>query len=379
MILATLCLVLSALVISLPLTRLMAYVGQRLGQMDKPGHRKIHSVPIPATGGVAIFWAIIGPLAAGLAAASWVPESWWQSWMPEAAQHLAGIRQQTPLALGLMGAAGVMHVMGLVDDRRGLGPMVKLAVQLGVAAVLSGVLGVRVLDVLGPVGAVVVTVLWLGVIINAFNFLDNMNGLSSGTGIICGSIFLAAALVNGQWFVAAVLALLVGALLGFIVWNYPKAIIFMGDGGSLVVGLIIGVCSVRITYFEPGHAAGWWAVLTPMVVLAIPLYDLTSVSLIRIMQGKSPFQGDTQHFSHRLVRKGLKPAVAVAVIWACAVATGLGGVMLQRLDGWQAGIVVGQTVVIVMVLALLERTKPSAAVTAAAQTTTDEQITRSGA
>ncbi len=359
MILATLALILLALAIACPLTSLMARIGRRLGQLDKPGERKIHTVPVPATGGVAIFWAIALPILAGLAAVWLAPESLWNSVVPDLVAHLPGLRAQTPLAITLIGLAGVMHVVGLVDDRVNLGPFVKLAVQLAAAAVLAVFFHVRIFDLLGPAGSILVTVLWIGVIINAFNFLDNMNGLSSGTAIICGSIFLAAALINGQWFVAAVLALLVGGLLGFIVWNYPRAIIFMGDGGSLVVGFIMAVCSVRITYFEPGHAAGWWAVLTPMVVLAIPLYDLVSVSLIRIAQGRSPFQGDTQHFSHRLVKKGLRPPIAVAVIWGCALATGLGGVMLQRLEGWQAVLIVIQTAAILGVLAMLERTRPA--------------------
>jgi UDP-GlcNAc:undecaprenyl-phosphate GlcNAc-1-phosphate transferase len=132
----------------------------------------------------------------------------------------------------------------------------------------------------------------------------------------------------------------------------------MGDAGSLVVGFLVAFCSVRVTYYDPSMGpAPWWAVFTPLIVLAIPLYDLTSVTLIRLAQGRSPFVGDTQHFSHRLVRKGLSRRAAVMVIYACTLAAGLGGILLGRLtEGWAALLVVAQTLAILLVLALLERT-----------------------
>lgn len=351
-----LCLLLipGAFAIASPLTWLMRRWGVRLGQVDNPGHRKVHERPIPATGGVAIFAAVVGPIVVGLGLVWVVPAELWERVAPALVVHLEGIREMTPLALGIVAATAGLHAMGLVDDRRALGPWVKLGGQVVAAAVVV-LLGLRMLTVAGPIVSAAVTVLWLLTITNAMNFLDNMDGLAGGVGLICGGIFLAAALVGGQWFVAAVLALLVGALAGFLVFNAPPASIFMGDGGSLVVGFVLGLCSIRLTYYDPAEGTHWWAVLTPLVVLAIPLYDLGSVTLIRLRQGRSPLEGDTQHFSHRLVRKGLSKPAAVTVIWACAAATGLGGVMLGRLAGWQAGLVVAQTLLILLVLALLER------------------------
>lgn len=351
--------------VAAPLTYVMAKVGRRLGQLDKPGERKIHAVPTPATGGVAIFWAVMGPLVLGLLLAWFIPAETWAELFPALVGHLPGVRGQTAMAAALVLTAAGLHVTGLVDDRVNLGPFVKLVIQMVAAGVLAVFFNVRLMEMWGVVPAVVVTVLWFTVVTNAFNFMDNMNGLSAGTAVICGGIFMAAALLNGQWFIAGLLGLVVGALLGFLVFNYPRAIIFMGDGGSLVVGYLMAFCSVRITYFEPGEAAppeaalpgGWWALATPVVVLAIPLYDFLSVTLIRLSQGKSPFKGDTQHFSHRLVRKGLRPAIAVAVIWMCALATGLGGVLLRWLEMWEAAVVIVQCGVVVVVLAMLEATR----------------------
>ncbi|MEX2672157.1 MAG: MraY family glycosyltransferase [Phycisphaeraceae bacterium] len=345
--------------LSCPLTAVVRRLGGRLGQLDQPGDRKIHDRPIPATGGIAIFWALAAPLALAILAVWVVPVAWWEALLPAAVEHLEGARSQTPLAIALLLAAAALHVTGLIDDRINLGPLLKLGVQLTAAAGLAIFFDIRLLELLGPVASVTITVLWIVALTNAFNFLDNMDGLSAGVAAVAAAIFLTAALLGGQWFVAAVLALLLGALLGFLVFNFPPATIFMGDGGSLVVGFVMAIMSVRITYYDPAIGIGWWAVLTPMLVLAIPLYDLLSVTLIRISQGKSPLVGDTQHFSHRLVRKGLSRRAAVIVIWACTAATGIGAIMLSSItQPWHAGLIATQTGLILLILALLERTPP---------------------
>lgn len=338
-----------------PLTMLFRSLGRRWGQMDAPGGRKIHAAPTPATGGMAIYWAMVGPMVAGWLAVRWLGESFWQSKLPRLVEHLPGISRQTPMLAAFLVGLSLLHFTGVIDDRRNLGPRLKLAIQIAAAAVLAIFFDVRLLELMGPVLSVIVTALWFAAVINAFNFMDNMDGLSAGAAAICAAVFLAAALLHGQIFVAALLALLLGALLAFLLFNFPPASIFMGDGGSLIVGYTLAFCSVRLTYYEPTGEPHWWAVFTPLIVLAIPLYDLASVTLIRLAQGRNPFVGDTQHFSHRLVRKGLSRRTAVIVIWCCTLATSLGGVMIGRLAGWQAAVVVGQTLAVVATLALLER------------------------
>lgn len=353
-------LILVGFVLCCPLTWLCRGVAVRFGQVDEPGERKIHKRAIAVTGGVAIFWSVALPLAVGLCAIWLCSDEWWSRWFPCVVEYLAGARSVGAMGIVLLGAMLVLHVVGLIDDRRELGPMVKLFVQVAAAGVLVIGFDVRLFEWVGDWGSIVLTLVWFVVITNSFNFLDNMDGLSGGVAFICGAIFLVVAMLGGQWFIGGVLGLLIGSLLGFLVFNFPRASIFMGDGGSLVVGFVIAFCSVRVTYFDEGLAgmggAQWWAVFTPIVVLAIPLYDFVSVTLIRMMQGKSPFVGDTQHFSHRLVRKGLSRTAAVIVIYASTLGAGLGGVLLGRLqEGWQAVVVIVQAVVIVIVLALLER------------------------
>ncbi|MBI1367649.1 MAG: hypothetical protein GC162_03245 [Planctomycetes bacterium] len=356
MIVICLSLIVLAFIIACPLTGVMRKVGVKLGQMDAPGERKLHTTPIPATGGVAVFWGVVGPIVAGLVLVHVVPIGVWDEIAPALVKHLPGIGNRTMMAGALVACLAVLHITGLVDDRKNLGPFLKLGIQAGAAATMAIFFDVRLLELLGPVPSILATIVWLIVITNAFNFLDNMDGLSAGVATICAAILLAAALISGQWFVAAVLALLIGALLGFLVFNFPPAKIFMGDGGSLVVGFLMGISAVRVTYYDPQLGSAWWAVFTPAIVLAIPLYDFLSVTILRIAQGKSPFVGDTQHFSHRLVRKGLTRPAAVMVVWACTLATGLGGVMIGRVASWQAALIVAQTAAILLVLALLERT-----------------------
>jgi UDP-GlcNAc:undecaprenyl-phosphate GlcNAc-1-phosphate transferase len=380
-------LVLVGLAISLPATAVMRTLGRRLGALDSPGVAgQVKAAPrkVPNTGGVAIFLGIVGPLVAALVAAL-TTDQWLSSLVPAIREHLPGLRSQAPAGLLLATVLAILHVMGLVDDRRPLGPYVKLVVMLGLGALAASATDTRLLTLLdsrvgGPWLSILITVLWLVVVTNAFNFLDNMDGLSAGVAAIAASFFLTATLINGQWFIAACLALLIGSLLGFLCFNFPwrtgrdggGATIFMGDGGSLVVGFLLAFLTVRTTYIAPSPAepdattrltatAGWYGVFMPLIVLAIPLYDFCSVTLIRLSQGKSPFVGDLQHFSHRLVRHGLSKRAAVLVIYGCTAVTAIGGVSLASLRPWQAALVGLQTILVLLVLGLYEWARVPAA------------------
>ncbi len=353
--------------ISLPVTFLVRGVGERTGALDspgQPGHEKVLRA-VPNTGGLAIFLAVALPIAAALAAV-WVFDSHvWSRWLADLEpDHLERIKQSTPTALALLAGMSVLHLMGMVDDRRSLSPWIKLAVQFAVAAAIVQWFDVRLLTALdgmlslGTWPSFVVTVVWIVVVTNAVNFIDNMDGLAAGVSAIAAAIFMVACIVNHQWFIAATLALLIGGLVGFLVFNFPPARIFMGDGGSLVVGFILAILTARTTYYdpEPGYplGGGWYGVFMPVIVLAIPLYDLVSVTAIRLKQGRSPLVGDQQHFSHRLAARGLSERQVLVVIWSATAITGIGGISLGRLEGWQAILVGAQTLLVLMMIALLE-------------------------
>jgi UDP-GlcNAc:undecaprenyl-phosphate GlcNAc-1-phosphate transferase len=368
MTLALLSLILVAFAISWLVTLAMKHVAPRLGFVDKPGHRKIHHNPKPLGGGVGIVAGFILPIIAGLVV-MWLlakplsPPPGATSHEVERAQtlnaYLSGAKQQTPLAVAVVAGALVLHLMGLRDDRRALGPYSKLAVQLAVTiAIVARFDDLRILTALGPAISIAATVLWIVAITNAFNFLDNMDGLSAGVAAVCTTAFLVATLSIEQWFVAAALALLLGALLGFLCFNFAPATIFMGDAGSLVVGFLLGVLTVRTTFLPPDadFGAGWYAVAAPLIVLAVPLYDLVVVSIIRLRNGKSPFVGDTNHFSHRLVARGMSRRTAVLCIYLVTAATSAAAIVLPHVrSGYLAAMIVGQTVLILGVVALLEQ------------------------
>ena len=343
-------------------TLAMKHVAPRIGFVDKPGGRKIHAKPKPLGGGVAIFWAFALPMLVGLAVVHWgQPPVSLNAKIPHLPDYWSGMRLRSPMAVGMLLAAAVMHVMGLIDDRRALGPYLKLFVQLGVVTALVLALPeLRILTALGPIVSAMLTILWIAAITNAFNFLDNMDGLSAGVAAVCTSAFLITTLTiqPPQLFVAAALALLLGALLGFLCFNFNPASIFMGDSGSLVIGLLLGILTVRTTYLPPGQnlGSGWYAVFAPVIVLALPLYDLLVVSMIRILRGQSPFKGDTNHFSHRLVARGMSPRGAVLCLYLVSAATSIAAIILPHAPNtFSAVLLFAQTMLILGVVMLLEQ------------------------
>jgi UDP-GlcNAc:undecaprenyl-phosphate GlcNAc-1-phosphate transferase len=199
-----------------------------------------------------------------------------------------------------------------------------------------------------------VSVLWIVGLTNAFNMLDNMDGLAAGVGLIASALFAAAQVAVQSLFVPAVLLVLVGALTGFLVHNRHPARLFMGDAGSNFLGFLLGALTIAGTYFRYDRSYSPYSVLAPLLVMAVPLYDMTSVIVIRLREGRSPFQGDRRHFSHRLVERGLTPPQAVRTIDLVTLAGGLGALLLHRLTAPGACVVVAQTVCLLGVVALLE-------------------------
>jgi UDP-GlcNAc:undecaprenyl-phosphate GlcNAc-1-phosphate transferase len=350
-----------SLIISFVVTAAMIRIAPKLGFVDNPGGRKVHANPKPLGGGVGIFWGWAVPWIAVLIYA-YLSIPYAESHRTEMrAALVGGVLEKMSLAIAIFLAALALHVLGLIDDRKALGPSLKLLVQLAAAtAVVIPFHEMRVLSALGSAPSIIVSVLWIVAITNAFNFLDNMDGLSAGTAAVATTAFLVTTLLIGQLFVAAGLVLLLGALLGFLVWNFPPAKIFMGDGGSLVIGFLLGVLTVRTTYLPPekqaDFGAGWYAVFAPVIVLALPLYDLIVVSIIRLSRGKSPFVGDTNHFSHRLVARGMSRRTAVLCLYLVTAATSVAAIILPYArTTFAAMLIFAQTLMILCLVALLEQ------------------------
>lgn len=361
-----------AALLAAPLTAWLIRLGHRAGVLDSAGaagHVKVLR-NVPNIGGVAITLAVGLPLLLGLTLATLLPAERLASWAPSLSTSLQRLPDILRPAWALLAGMTAMHVLGLVDDRRALPPIPKLLLQVAIAAgtVVAG--DIRVLTLLdaypgGHALSAALTTVWIVALCNSVNFLDNMDGLAGGVAAIGAAALCTAACIARQWLTAGMLALLVGALVGFLVFNAPwtrarTARIFMGDGGSLPVGFLLAVLAVRIVFVnpsEPGYALGtaWYGVLAPLVILAVPLYDTFTVTVLRLAQGKSPMVGDDQHFSHRLVMRGLTRRGAVAVIWALAGICGVSGLLLGTAAPWQALLIGVQVALVLGALAGLER------------------------
>jgi UDP-GlcNAc:undecaprenyl-phosphate/decaprenyl-phosphate GlcNAc-1-phosphate transferase len=337
-------------------TPVVARMAKRFRMIDVPGRHKAHGRSVPLLGGCAIFLGVLAPALLTVSLATCWASGHEPSWLPkEALRHLPGAARRAPAALGILLGAMVLHVVGLIDDRRSLGPWLKLIAEVVVATGVVVFCGVRVLTAVGGAVSILASILWLVTITNAFNFLDNMDGLSAGIAAICAAALLGAAASMGQVFVSGALCLLLGALLGFLPHNLPPARIFMGDAGSLVIGFLLAVLSCLTTYTRPGQTFYLYGIFVPLVLMAVPLYDMVSVITLRLRERRNPMVGDRRHFSHRLLRRGMSVRTAVLTIYLCTATTALSATLLPHVaDVTGAVLVFVQTLAVLLMVALLE-------------------------
>jgi UDP-GlcNAc:undecaprenyl-phosphate GlcNAc-1-phosphate transferase len=288
----------------------------RTGLVDDPGHRKIHHTPTPLVGGLAVLTGLLVPLAIAVAVIIF-----WPTQIAGSASLMYGIEHRARQLAGILLGAVAMVALGWLDDKHELRPLSKFAGQILIATVVAAS-GVRItLFVPSLVFSYAVTILWLLTAINAFNFMDNMNGLCAGLGAIGAALFATIAAAEGHYLVAGTAFLMCGALVGFLPFNFPNARAFLGDAGSHLVGYLLAVLAI-LPHFYSKQNPRPWAVITPLLVLAVPLLDLAQVVLFRLRMGKPVYVGDTNHLSHRLVRAGLNPTTAVLLLWLMAILIG---------------------------------------------------------
>ena len=343
-----------AFAISLGGTLFMRRIAPRWGLMDRPDARKQHRTPTPLGGGIAIFVAVWLPvLVGGLVALALARIQPIQSVPPKICDYVAGVGSRLPRLLAVCLGALVLAGMGLIDDRRSLSPYVKLFIQLAVAVGLVAS-GERIsIFIQNPWICGAVTVIWVVCLTNAFNLLDNMDGLSAGVALIVSCTFLVVAIQTEQYFVAAFLVVLAGALGGFLVLNFPPASIFMGDCGSMLIGYLLAVITIDFTFYLPSHPL--FPVIVPLLILAVPIFDTLSVVAIRLHKGRSPFAADRNHFSHRLVKLGMSERQAVLTIYLVTIAVGLGATHLYHTTTAGAVVALVQAMAVFGVIVVLER------------------------
>lgn len=322
--------------------------GRALGLMDRPTvARKIHREPTPLTGGLAIFPAFWGVLWLNVLVAAFVVPR--LGFLPEAVRVLAGnVTMRLDMLLAIFAGSALIFLLGLLDDRHDLRPLLRLGIQVAATVPLVAT-GIVVQAVEVPWLAAGLTVFWLVLLTNSLNFLDNMNGLTSGVSIIVCIVMATIALLFREWYMLLIFMMLAGAVAAFWLHNFPKASIFLGDSGSTHLGFLLGALSILTTYYEEGDPSRL-PVLIPLLVLGVPLFDTLSVLWIRFRERKPLMVGDTNHLSHRLVALGMNRTEAVLFIYLATLVVGFAAIPLRILD-WRHGML--QTLLIVLIFLLL--------------------------
>lgn len=338
------------------LTFYVRLIAQRFKLFDQPSPRKIHPQPLPRLGGMAIVLAFL-IVAIGYTFASgrlnFGPD---KIWFFDA--KILG------LILGLL----VLLIVGALDDIKGVSPLKKLFWQL-VAAVIVVSFGVSISFIRLPFGhhfnltdisynfclfgscfsieilADFLSVFWIILLINTFNFLDGLDGLSAGVSFIAVMVIFFLSLSLGQDANALLAIIIAGVVFGFLPWNFNPAKIFLGDSGSMSLGYLVAVLAM----ISGGKLA------TAFLVLGIPLLDVVWVVLRRIFKGTSPFLADKRHFHHRLLAVGLTQRQAVGALYLISIIFGLAGIFAKTQEKLTAFIIlVGLMIILAAVLVILE-------------------------
>ncbi len=292
----------SALMLAIGGTPVMRMVALRLGVVDKPAARKIHTHPVPLLGGAAIYIAFIIVLL------------------------LLGDRRYISEIVGIFIGATLVSLMGIVDDRWGLGSYVKLVGQLLAASILI-YSGVQV-RVWGGWFDILITIGWVVGITNAMNLLDNMDGLSAGIAMIAAAFFTLLAALSHQYLVGALAAALAGACAGFLVYNWNPARIFMGDTGSLFIGFLLAAVGIKLRFPSNSDTVTW---MIPVLVLGLPIFDTTLVFISRLRRGKNPLTTPGKdHISHRLAHLTGSRREAVLLCFLISGAVGLSSIFMTQ-------------------------------------------------
>jgi UDP-GlcNAc:undecaprenyl-phosphate GlcNAc-1-phosphate transferase len=300
-----------ALSASLGLTVPVRHFALRVGMVDRPGPRKVHAVPIPLLGGLAIYFGV------ALAILIVIHSDAWSQ------------------VLSIFAGATLVATVGFLDDRGLLHHQIKLFVAMPAAAMILILSGIRaqVFSVIFPGRAgwwcdTALTFVWVVGITAAFSILDHMDGLCAGIAATSSLFFAIFALHSGQWLVAAMAAAIMGAAVGFLRWNFSPAKIFMGDGGAMFLGFLMATLALKLR--PEGQPPATW--LVPLLILGVPIFDTTLVSISRSRRGLLPFTTPGKdHTAHRLSNLGLQQRGAVLMLYGLGTVFGISALALSRL------------------------------------------------
>ncbi|MDR2754443.1 MAG: undecaprenyl/decaprenyl-phosphate alpha-N-acetylglucosaminyl 1-phosphate transferase [Planctomycetaceae bacterium] len=351
-----------AFFLSLLICRQVRYFAPYWGLVDQPGERKIHTKPIPTGGGLGIGMSVLITFAFCQICIILLMnfETLRLLFPATIIVHFDGLIYRSGQLWILLGLSFILLMLGTLDDRFNLNWKFRLGVHF-LVAVIAVYHGWRLtIFIDAPIFTNILSVLWIVGLINSFNMLDNMNGLSGGVAVICG-LFLAVVMFivpnplsqQPQFFVAGFLFVLVGAIAGFLLYNNPfHASIFMGNGGAYFIGFLLATSTLTATFAD--YSGALQTIYVPLLVFAIPVYDTTTVLLIRISNGKSLFIGDKNHFSHRLVDLGFSRTQSVLTVYLTTTICCLGSLLLYQVNFLGASLIFLQTFLLLFLIGIIE-------------------------
>lgn len=310
-------------------TPIARHLALRWGAIDRPGARRVQAGEIPRLGGLAIVAAFYAPLTGLLFIHGDVG---------------AIFKADIDKVVGIYAGGIVVAALGVYDDIRGVGALGKFTVQFGIGALLYA-LGFRMTVLSTPFGGTLdlgwlglpLTLLWVAGVINAINLIDGLDGLAAGVALIAVTTIFAMSLHNGNSLMALFAASLGGALVGFLIFNFNPATIFMGDSGSMFIGFVLAAASIQ-TASKSSTAV---AVLAPMVALGLPIVD-TLLAMVRRLSKREPmFRADREHIHHQLMAVGYTQRKSVIILYTICIGLATIALVLQAANAVEAAILLG--------------------------------------
>jgi len=323
-----------AFVSTLLLTPVVRLLALKIGAIDNPAERKVHEKPIPRLGGLALYCGFILAAVVGLFAS-----------------YFSGVGfTVSPVTItGVLLSATMLLIIGIIDDVRGVRPVIKLFFQV-VAASVAVYFGVEIGFLSNPfngflylgVASIPITILWLVGITNAVNLIDGLDGLASGIAAIASVTLFFVALRTNQPVSAVILLALAGASAGFLRYNFNPASIFLGDSGSLFVGFVLASASVVGVL----KSTLLIALVIPVMILGVPIFDTIFTIIRRIRARVHIFEADDRHIHHRLLEAGLTHREAVMAIYFVCFLLSSGALAVTFLNTFESLILLGVIMVV---------------------------------
>ncbi|GAA6816512.1 MraY family glycosyltransferase [Staphylococcus lloydii] len=326
----TLLLIIFSMIVSLILTPIIIKISQKMDIVDKPNYRKVHTKPISVLGGTVILFSFLLGI-----------------WLGHPIET-----EVKPLVIGSV----LIYLVGLIDDIYDLKPIIKLIGQI-VAALVVVYYGVTIDFISLPIGPTIhfgilgvpITVIWIVAITNAINLIDGLDGLASGVSAIALATIGFIAILQANIFIIMICSVLIGALLGFLCFNFHPAKIFLGDSGALLIGFIVGFLSLlgfkNITFVS---------LFFPIVILAVPFIDTLFAMIRRVKKGQHIMQADKSHLHHKLLDLGYSHRQTVVLIYSIAILFSLSSIILYLSQSW--GVIMMLILIIITIELIVEFT-----------------------